>query len=475
MKKYIPLIFAILTFIFTFLVNENVYLFGDDYYYIGFSQGDVAEYFARNAAHYTTMNGRAIVHLLVTFFLSIDMIWWKLLNSFMLACITYFGTKIIPTHTLYSGLAFFLFTCSLGIALSRECIYWLTGSFNYVYPLFMLFIYWYALLKYRENKKHSTLMCILAFFSSATVEQGGMMAFGLTLLLFARDYFVDKKIDKERIFILCSSIIGIASVLLSPATFVRYQAENQERLSIGESAINLAKYLANAFLLSKWMLPLNISFILLACKKIKEFNKSRALQISLLISIPIFIYASYEVTSTSYFEIDKILAVIYLIYAYITPVVLICINEFKHIKDLPMTFTIATILLVGSQIMMVISSVYGMRNILFGVYMLILITAYLAQSMDLTKFSIKSCIGYLTILGIAYISISNQLSIVKGYRLSKEVENSNIEKIKDNTSSELVLQKPDITYTWSMPYVSEYHKYYYIKYYHLENVNVTWK
>lgn len=153
MKKYIPLIFAALTFIFTFLVNENIYLFGDDYYYIGFSQGSIAEYFVRNAEHYTNMNGRAIVHLLVTFFLSIDMIWWKLFNSFMLACITYFGAKIATTHTLYAGLAFFLFTCGFGVAMSRECIYWLTGSFNYVYPLFMLFIYWYVLLKYRKTRQ----------------------------------------------------------------------------------------------------------------------------------------------------------------------------------------------------------------------------------------------------------------------------------------------------------------------------------
>ena len=319
-------------------------------------------------------------------------------------------------------------------------------------------------------------MYILAFLSSATVEQGGMMAFGLTLLLFAKDYFVDKKINKERIIILCISFIGIATVILAPATFVRYHIENQEKPSIVEATINLAKYLMNAYLLSNWMLPLNISFILLACNKIREFNKSKILQISLLISIPIFIYAANEITSTSYFEIDKILAVIYLLYAYITSVILICVNEFKHIKDdSPMTFTIATILLIGSQIMIVVSNVYGMRNLLFGMYMLILMTAYLTENLNLNQPSIKICTSYLAIGIIAYYTISNHLTVINGYKLSKEIENNNIEKIRSNTSNELILQKPDINYTWSMPYVSDYHKYYYIKYYHLENVNVTWK
>ena len=73
----------------------------------------------------------------------------------------------------------------LNINVIRQSFYWITGSFNYIYPLFMLFWYWYVLLKFSKDNfkgKKLLLTSILSFFASATVEQGGIMAFGLTVL-----------------------------------------------------------------------------------------------------------------------------------------------------------------------------------------------------------------------------------------------------------------------------------------------------
>ena len=84
----------------------------------------------------------------------------------------------------------------LDIFVIRQSVYWITGSFNYVYPLFMLFWYWHVLLKYsNENFKGNKLFftSILSFFASATVEQGGMMVFGLTTIFFLYKIFINKK------------------------------------------------------------------------------------------------------------------------------------------------------------------------------------------------------------------------------------------------------------------------------------------
>ena len=60
----------------------------------------------------------------------------------------------------------------------------------------MLFWYWYILLKFSKDNfkgKKLFLTSTLAFFASATVEQGGMMSFGLTLLFFIYSFINNKK------------------------------------------------------------------------------------------------------------------------------------------------------------------------------------------------------------------------------------------------------------------------------------------
>jgi hypothetical protein len=88
--KYIPLIFSFLTFILTFLVNFNVCYFGDDYYYLTYTNGTLSDFFNYHINHYLGINGRFIVHILATLFLWVNFYWWKILNSLMLACIVYF-------------------------------------------------------------------------------------------------------------------------------------------------------------------------------------------------------------------------------------------------------------------------------------------------------------------------------------------------------------------------------------------------
>ena len=57
-----------ITFILAFLVMRNIPLFGDDYYYITFKDGN---FWQMHRDHYLLANGRAIVHFLVTVFISI--------------------------------------------------------------------------------------------------------------------------------------------------------------------------------------------------------------------------------------------------------------------------------------------------------------------------------------------------------------------------------------------------------------------
>lgn len=80
-KTYLPKLILLGLFILTFIVNLQIGLFGDDYYYSTFVGNNFWEL---HKAHYLEVNGRVIVHLLVSIFLAFPKLIWQLLNSFML-------------------------------------------------------------------------------------------------------------------------------------------------------------------------------------------------------------------------------------------------------------------------------------------------------------------------------------------------------------------------------------------------------
>ena len=200
LKKIILLSFF---FILVFLINSQIGLFGDDYYYVSFVKNN---FFELHKNHYIEVNGRAIVHLLDSIFLALPKIFWSILNSLMITSIAYFASKIIALFSskkniFEKSIIIFLFSIlTIDILVTRQSVYWITGSFNYIYPTFMFFGYWYTLLKYSlnnfQNKKVLPLV-ILAFLASATVEQAGMMSFGATFLFFIF-CFIEKKNYKTK-------------------------------------------------------------------------------------------------------------------------------------------------------------------------------------------------------------------------------------------------------------------------------------
>lgn len=277
-KTYLPQIIVISLFILTFIINLQIGLFGDDYYYATFTRDSFWEL---HKAHYLEVNGRAIVHFLDSIFLAIPKIFWQVLNSVMLSGIAYFGSKIVCDATSHEGkenssivkplIIFFFGILMLNIYVIRQSVYWTTGSFNYVYPIFMLLWYWYVLTKFSKDNfegKKLMLTSILAFFASATVEQGGMMAFGLTVLFFLYKFINNKKKNeknnlKKLAIILVCSLIGIASVILTPAQFIRFGLESDETYSIIDSIKNGISFLIKTFIIKDFYRP-HIILVLLA-------------------------------------------------------------------------------------------------------------------------------------------------------------------------------------------------------------------
>ena len=154
-------------------------------------------YFEKLKEHYLKDNGRLIVHFFDTLLLSISPFFWKILNSLMLTGICYIGSKIIcfekQDNIKLVLITFWALIAMMDISITRQSVYWITGSFNYVYPIFMLLIYWYCLLNISRDNKYFILAILFGFLASASVEQAGLMCVGLTFLILISEIYNLKK------------------------------------------------------------------------------------------------------------------------------------------------------------------------------------------------------------------------------------------------------------------------------------------
>lgn len=435
LKKILPNLLLVFSFIATFLVNMQIGLFGDDYYYATFIKDD---FWGLHKNHYLTINGRAIVHFLDTIFLSLPNIVWAVANSLMLTFITHLAGKIISlfsnekSNYLKTILIFSFGILMLHISVIRQSVYWTTGSFNYVYPIFMLFWYLYALFKAFKNNFEGKqfFLILLALLASATVEQASMMVFGSTLLLLVYLLIRNKKLKennnlKKLVFILLATFIGLSSVILAPGQITRIGLEENESISLIENAKNcilfLIKTFATVYLPQVALAIVLLLLFLIFYKKIRKLN------------------------------FDEI-------YLLITSI----------------------ILGVGSQAMMLVSPVFGERNTLFGIFMVFLFSAIFFAKIEISKNKIIKNISYSLIILLMIIAYGNIFKTFVNYKISNDIQNKNIAIIndyklskKEQNSINLYKLKND-AYGWSMPYVSKYHEYYFKLFYEIPNIEINW-
>lgn|GEM_PF-2210006 len=212
----------------------RVYLYGDDFFYATFTGRGPGYLLRRMIEHYQLANGRVAAHLLAAAFLSMDLWVWRAANSLGLAACAWLCSRVAtpqgcprwPGVMIAASLLLLI-----DISVARQSIYWLDGSCNYLYPLLMLLTYWLALRRFLARAAGSPLLPVLAFLASATTEQGGMMAFGLTLLLLAHYRLVQggRLRLRQGAIVLCS-LLGLLTVVCAPGVF--------HRIAMTESPVN---------------------------------------------------------------------------------------------------------------------------------------------------------------------------------------------------------------------------------------------
>ncbi|MDP4109645.1 MAG: DUF6056 family protein, partial [Bacillota bacterium] len=396
--KYKGLILiSLLTSILTYTVNNSVRFYGDDFFYKRFTSGGFLYFLARHRQHYFLANGRVIVHLLATCFLGLSPILWRIANSLMLGGIVYFGARTASIGNKNgSASAGAIFAASLGflnISVTRQSVYWLTGSFNYVYPLLMLLIYWWFLSA--EGEK-SRVLPVFAFLSAATTEQVSLMTFGLTILYFLENMVFGKS-KRKMIYAVCltASVAGMLSVLCAPSVLYRASIENAHGTGFALIKYNIRNQVI-AFMFSGIMAPYHLMAMLsaigtiISAQGVKLKNKNGVL----FLSVSTFLFWLWQVlpgNTGSTAKAGRPALLLYFLTGLLYFASLVYAAFVRYLEDKNAAPFYALLLCFGSQIMMVVSPVYGPRNLLCAIIMLALYAGFMMP--PLNRISIPAVFG----------------------------------------------------------------------------------
>ena len=191
-------IFAILAICCWMLCETIVPVYIDDVMYGSFTDKGLSHFLEMNWWHINNFNGRTFVHVMLQLVLIFNEHLYAIVMPIMLAVI-FAGfaklinpniTKIGMLNSASAGLAMFL---ALNHTYLAPTLLWMSGGFNYIFPLFFIVVAYSLFMKTRhEGFSFVTALCVL--LASATTEQYGMYTIGLIVITLFFD-FIDKKFN----------------------------------------------------------------------------------------------------------------------------------------------------------------------------------------------------------------------------------------------------------------------------------------
>ena len=425
------------------ILHRFVFLYGDDYYYGTFGSKGFANFFNMHGEHYMTVNGRAVVHFLVSLLLLFDVYIWRILNPFLILFTLYFLTKIIYarkpeniktagfTAILAVSMGLFLF---IDIAVARESIYWLDGSVNYLYPVFMLSLTVYM---FDKNRNFLPLLC---FFAGAATEQAGIMTVGMLVMMLSAAKIKKIKIKRVNYISAACCLAGYMTVALAPGTFWRVNYENA-----GFSADNLIRAVKFFFaarqsavfiiltLFSALYIFIKISHELYAKNRRKNvLGIHTATQIFMSLTL-----AFYIIFTAFNLELQDTLIILIAVAVSLSSGYVFALYFSVRGNILPLAFFIVSL---GAQIFMAVTDAAYYRTLLCSI--LALLPCIITGVTELKKPAALGAAGLSAVCGIIGLS-----ALFIGYGANYPVHIYNIEqikKLKSDDSVEYALFKPII-------------------------------
>lgn len=168
--------------------------------------------------HWHEWGGRFVAHSLVQFFLMFDKIWFSIANTAIYALCCMFIVKYSPKEKILTHGLICLTSLWLMMPSCNGTIFWLTGSFNYLWPSAFTTIFLYLITS--RNKKFEIIAILLAPVAGNFHES---ISAGVTVTLTA--YAILSRYKSINYYIALSFyIMGFLSNALAPGNFSRLSA-----------------------------------------------------------------------------------------------------------------------------------------------------------------------------------------------------------------------------------------------------------
>lgn len=459
-----------------FAICANVYLYGDDFSYSVFAKRDFAYFVKRHVEHYYLANGRVIVHLLGTLLLALNIWVWRVLNAAALAMCAVLAASPwrgghAPARKVLLAASVMLMTDTL---VTRQSVYWLIGSLNYVYPCLMLLVLWRAFENSFDGGRVWPLYP-LAFLAAATNEQGGLMTFGLVLMLILwAKFIVHKKVCAAHFAALALSFAGFLTVVLSPGLTHRADVAGTESGGLALVLDNLPRVLREIMYgYSKRSNIVMLAAAALFCGTCIPGKDRRIKAMYAFVLVAAVCTAACMLAApknaanltnagvTARFALYTA-AVICGYAVSLAGAGILILVKFKDPRALA-----ACILAVGSQIAMSASPVRGPRTVWCYIVMAAVFVCSCAEHcrVDAGKVQhkrIASAAVNVFVCGAVIAASVNWYGVYQGYRENATVYSRNLAAIEAYTEGTLVQEQlPVETCAWVMPYHNSYYNAYY--------------
>lgn len=177
---------------------------------------------------YLNWSGRVFSEAAAAVFIPLDQMWWRAMDSLMVALLVYSMLRLTSTRVTASSVLMGyagLWLMSPGIMLNST--YWVAGSFAYLWPAALAFFSSTLLMRiYRgEDVRHWGLYMPVALLASLGVEQVGLCLCAFGLLTVFAVWLRERHVSIASVVFSLVTVVGVLVEMIAPGSHLRTVSE----------------------------------------------------------------------------------------------------------------------------------------------------------------------------------------------------------------------------------------------------------
>ena len=460
-----------------------VYLSGDDFMYGAFACTGIL---ANVVDYYFTGNGRFWINILDSMLLRFDRYAFAVLLPWLVLVFVLLLAKTVvhimgdsadrQKEKMLIRTGMVLFAC-LDVLCLRETVFWITGMMNYLFPAIMFLL---AYLLFRKSRAGELLgvekigYYLVCFFAASGVEQFALMFIGMMTLHHGYDLLKKRKIPVREWIAYVVSIIGLAMLILAPGNFQRVDEQQMPSFAVNLWSLLYQDTVHDVAV--PYLLMLSLIGAWLGWQAKSKVVRWYVQGVPFVIAV---------VLSTSLASKAIVLAVLIFLWLAQMTVMFAILKEENKTDILFLCFVGG-----GSQVMLLISAVWGFRCMLslYLVYMLVIgcllyhadtkCRLFVLASGILAFFHPAATLGFwvvaflfrrkdrftkkLSTIITCCGSAAALLILLIGYGQNTQTHKLNLQSTMAQENQKIVIQElPDDTFSWYFVPISEFHEGYY--------------